>query len=267
MNIEKEEATQQKYQEIAQLIGVDKPPKLIVDTVGLSNKGLVGLYQRNRLTGETSITLHQWDESEAYLQKITVVHEITHYLLDKQGYHAGAHGWPFLAVCAMLSHKANINVDDALFSNIKNWRGMTPLGTWGKHVLRARQIAYSKINSEPEKLNMMTAEEITREVLSTGKSKIPGLSIKLSTISHNYFAKTDGLQTLLIHMTAIAFILGMILLVAKQNIGVYFLYFSILTLSTAGITDELRSKYKTIRVKYWDMKAKINSHRNKIQQD
>ncbi|MDD5278720.1 hypothetical protein [Acidithiobacillus sp.] len=250
--------TQQKYHEIAKLIGVDNPPKLIVDTAGLREKGLAGQYQRNHTTGERTITLPEWNESNSFQQKETAVHEITHYLLDKQGYPAGAHGWPFLAVCALLSHKAEIHIDYILFNNIKNWQGLALLNTWGKHAIKARELAYIKINKDPEELQKMTAEEITKEILSTHKSKFPKLAKKYTMITHNYCAKTDGLETLFVHLTFIAFAIGIILSIMKINIGVYALVFSLFTLVMAGVTGDFRTARRRIRMKYWKTKQNIN---------
>lgn len=264
MNIEKEEVTQQKYQEIAQLIGVDNPPKLIVDTAGLRKKGLVGLYQRNHKNGEITITLREWGETNEFEEKAIVIHEITHYLLDKQGYHAGAHGWPFLAVCALLSHKVGIHSDYIMFSNIRNWQGMALLKTWEKHATLATQLAHRKINSEPEKLQKMTANEITIDVLSNQKIKINRLPTKYTMVAHNYFANTKGAEIMLFNISKAGIIAGFIMTGLGIQYGIHIMIYGVMAWPLALVVILFRGLVRKMKEYHFKIKQRISQSHAEI---
>lgn len=256
------EKTHEQYRLVTEVLGIKNPPDLIVDDLTLESKGLAGLHDPK----EHKITLRTWDDEQEHDHRITMIHELTHYVIGKAGYKGGSHGWPFLALCAILSsmipafpeNKA-YNIDFIIYYNAKNWRQTSGMKTWVKHAYRAREIAYKKTEENKSGTKNKNAHEIAEDVINnTNKHRKIDFE-RLFFFTHRFFAKTSGIEELLVYTSAISFVTFLVCATLKINIGIYFFYMTFILFFGAFLVHETRDARLTIQK--WKMSSKDGLHK------
>lgn len=231
------------YRSIIEILTINDAPTLYMDS-SLAGMGLAGTYEKKK--GESArITMsdnHNVDEVE---ERLTIVHELTHFLLHREGYVAGAHGWPFIALAATLSVKCgHPSWDYVATANIRNWRGGANARIWAKHYLFARHVSSNIITRES--FGADSADAITKIVMSYQNEFPTILPNKLSMRTHNYIARTDGIVILFIQFSVATVIFGVILLVCKIPTGFWVATGGCATFVTCGYILEYRQALKRI---------------------
>ena len=175
------------YNSIVEMLFIENPPTVSFDD-SLEKIGLNGLYNNN--TNNIKISSSLFDNNNENQIKITIVHELSHFLLYKEHYAHGAHGWPFLVVCVLLSIRAGFNGDYILSSNIGNWRNGTNVKRWLYHFFTARDLILSIISDEANE--NMGAHSLTTKIMTHKPGTLTLIPESLVQKTHKYFARTDG---------------------------------------------------------------------------
>lgn len=184
---DKDHYLQSVYKSITETLLIENPPQAYFDD-RLKKLGLNGVY--NSITNQIKISSDLFLNEDENEIKITIVHELSHFLLYRQNYKHGAHGWPFLVVCVLLSIRIDFNGDYILSSNIRNWRNGTNVQRWSHHFFVARDLIWLMLADE--EIKNIDAHSLTTKVIMHKPRAAALIPEALARKAHKYFARTDG---------------------------------------------------------------------------
>ncbi len=179
-----DEYLQDVYFSIIKKLGINDPPT--ISWKDLEKVGLDGLYDRRRNIVSVSTRLKEQPEPLT----ITIAHEITHFLLYKENYGEGAHGWPFLTLCALISYKIDLDFYYIINDNISNWRRNVNVEKWRRHFFIARNLIDNELKDNNWKNS--SAHELTSKILKHNLVPASFFPRVVNFKTHKYFARTDG---------------------------------------------------------------------------
>ena len=213
-----EHRVEEAYRSIIEILKINDAPTLYMDS-SLASMGIAGTYEKKK--GESArITMSDNPNVDETDEKLTIVHDLTHFLLHREGYGAGAHGWPFIALAATLSVKCgHPSWDYVATANIRNWRRRTNARTWAKHYLFARHVAANILAGASFADD--GADKITKMIMGYQNEFTTILPNKLSMRTHNYIARTDGNMIFFIELSIVTMIFGMLLIMYKIQEGAW----------------------------------------------
>ena len=239
------------YSEVADALGIDKPPTF-GSSGSLASIGLAGLYDHRNNTILVADTLLK-DKSEMI---VTIVHELSHFILHKCGYKDGAHGWPFLALCSLLSVKYEFNWCIIMNSNIANWSPAANAKNWREHFFIAQAVFMEIVAIES--WADMGANELATMILEHKTQHVSLLPKSLSLKLHAIIARTDG-QLRLLYLSGFVFVIaGFILLAIDMT------WAGLLALVLGFSFVSVHGYYRDNEVKFMKAKTYINTAKQQI---
>lgn len=237
------------YRSVLDKLAIKEPP-IISWSADLEKIGLHGLYNNNR----KAITVSTVLEDQSDLLIITIVHELSHFLLYDENYKEGAHGWPFLALCALLSYKLDLEYHYILNDNITNWRKNVSVGKWYRHFFVARGLIRKELDSGD--WTTLSAHDLAKKIV---KHNMPPTSIFPRWVNfktHKYFARTDGDIFLLRDFSVAALILAFSFAEMKlPNPFLVSLLFGVAYISIYEYMVKYNSRYRLFL--YWVRQVKV----------
>ena len=178
VNLEKE------YAAVCALLKVTDRPSIHWDEA-LTAAKLNGLYLPHLAEIRITTTLAQQPEE----LRRTIVHELAHHIMYRNGYRVLAHGWPFLALEMTLALRANYDHGFVLTRNAFNWEPTAGIRLWGHHALKAIRVFHNI--ATVGNLGDLPADTIARSVLSECHLH-PWLKL-IALRRHAHHANTQGL--------------------------------------------------------------------------
>lgn len=188
-----QDAILNRYQEIADRLGVTPPPFSIVSKEKLN--GFVGEHRHDR-NGSFSISISE-SVNDAVAVDIVLVHELSHHVLHLSGYQGTGHAWPMLAIERILFLKLGWEFDSIISDAKRNWPRHTVWNTWLRNVEHA-YFLYDEIKKNSS-VESTSALELGSWVLSNAPQHEPKLfeceiGKKFREMHHSFIADRRAVQ-------------------------------------------------------------------------